>query len=145
MNFTDELKAKLLTAKSAEEVADIIRAAGQEVSTEDAAHIWEEISNHRKEEKTLSLDELAAVSGGADRDWVEVDCAATVEPNSWCYSDDACVKWDVTYENWPQDERCPTCGIYLYRKEDPFEAYYKRIAVRCICKKCGYNYVHHYV
>ena len=145
MNITDELKAKLLTAKSAEEVAEIIKADGQEISPEDAAHIWKEISDHRKEDKTLSLDELEAVSGGFDRDWITEDCAATVEPLSWCDTNDACFYWDVTYSSWPQDERCPNCGIYLYRKEDPFVAYYKSKAVRHICKKCGYNYIHHYV
>jgi bacteriocin-like protein len=145
LNLSEELKTKLLSAKSAEEVAEIIKADGQEIRSEDVAHIWKEIADHREEEKTLSIDELETISGGADRNWVESDCAATVEPYSWCGSNDACIKWDVTYEYWPQDERCPNCGIYLYRKQDPFEAYYKTIPVRHICKKCGYNYIHHYV
>ena len=65
-----------------------------------AGQIWNEISSHRKD-KELSLDELEAVSGGADRDWLTSGCAATVEPGSWCDSNDMCHVWDVTYDHIP--------------------------------------------
>lgn len=58
-----ELKEKLAKAKNREEVTDILKAEGQDVS--DADRIWNEIEKSRKEEeKSLSLDELEAVSGG---------------------------------------------------------------------------------
>lgn len=146
LNITNELKAKLLSARNAEEVTELVKAEGQEITAEEALHLWEEITKGKQQDgKELSIDELEAVSGGSDRDWVLDDCAATVEPYSWCKSDDACVVWDVTYDNYPLDERCPTCGTLLYSKQDPYEAYYKVIAVRHICKKCGYNIIDHYV
>ena len=83
---------KLLAAQSAEEAAAIAKAAGQEIAPEDIPHLWDEIGRRRERtDKTLSPDELEAVSGGdADRDWLEDGCAASVEPNSWCWTNDMC-------------------------------------------------------
>ena len=47
LNITDELKAKLLAAKSAEEVTELLKADGQEITPEDAAHLREEIERKR--------------------------------------------------------------------------------------------------
>ena len=94
--MNEALKSRLLGAENAEQAADILKEAGQTVTAEDIAHLWDEISSYRKA-KELSLDELEAVSGGADRDWLTDGCAATVEPKSWCDSNDSCIWWDVTY------------------------------------------------
>ena len=76
LNVTNELKAKLLAAKSAEEVTAIIKAEGQKLSPEDAAKLWEEIEKVLDGRK-LSRDELAAVSGGRDMpDYLNHECAA---------------------------------------------------------------------
>ena len=110
INITDELKAKLLAAASAEEAVGLVKAAGQEITAEDAARLWDKIEATRKESlREFSPDELEAVSGGADRDWLQVGCAATVEPNSWCGCDDWCEIWDVSYVNSPA-RVCPHCG-----------------------------------
>ena len=37
LHLTNELKAKLLAAKSAEEVTELLKADGQEITAEDAA------------------------------------------------------------------------------------------------------------
>ena len=112
LNITNELKAKLLAAKSAEEVADLLKADGQEVEPDDAEKLWMEVTKKRqKNDRKLYVDELDAVSGGADRDWLEVGCAATVEPGSWCGSNDWCAIADVTYENSP-NKVCLYCGRY---------------------------------
>ena len=62
----------------------------------------------------LSVDELEAVSGGADRNWVTEGCAATVEYGSWCGSNDRCVVRDVTYSFEPTSHLCPNCGKHMY-------------------------------
>ena len=100
--ITKELKAKLLAAQDVNEVTALLKAEGQGISPEDAERLWEEILRKReKDGKELSLDELEAVSGGADRDWLTSGCAATVEPGSWCDSNDMCHVWDVTYDHIP--------------------------------------------
>ena len=107
LQMTNELKAKLLDAKSAGEVTALVKAAGQEITAEDAAHLWEEISRKRGQDgKELSLDELEAVSGGS-RNWAEYSCQATVEDDSWCWSNDACWYDDVVYEDFNAAEKCP--------------------------------------
>ncbi|MBR3341704.1 MAG: hypothetical protein IKG30_08785 [Clostridiales bacterium] len=40
---TDELKAKPLTAKSADEAAGLVKAEGQEITVEETAILWDEI------------------------------------------------------------------------------------------------------
>ena len=139
LNITNELKAKLLAAKSAEEVTELVKAAGQEITAEDAAHIWEEISRKREQDgKELSLDELEAVSGGADRNWATQGCAATVEYGSWCDSNDYCSIWDVTYDNPPLGSKCPNCGTSLYRSYEIDYPYMREVAYKR-CKNCGYK------
>ena len=120
------LKSRLLGAENAEQAADILKEAGQTVTPEDIAHLWDEISSYRKV-KELSLDELEAVSGGADRDWLTDGGAATVEPYSWCKSNDTCFIVDVVYAHQPVGI-CPYCGGYQYSR--PSVAEY-------VCAKCG--------
>jgi hypothetical protein len=78
----------------------------------------------------LSLDELEAVSGGADRDWLTDGCAATVEPGSWCRSDDSCYEWDVEYLHEP--EKVCVCGGYMYNSRSTNDYYYYKCIV---CQK----------
>ena len=63
--FTDELREKLLTAGSAEELAELLKADGQEVEPDDVEKLWAEVTkNRQKDDRKLSVDELDAVSGG---------------------------------------------------------------------------------
>ena len=130
----EELKPKLLQAKSAEEVAGLPKNAGMDESK--AGQIRNEISSHRKD-KELSLDELEAVSGGADLDWVTDGCAATVEAGSWCGTNDSCVWIDVQYDHPPVKDPCPQCGGQMYMDQVEYEskgnAYYYRKCLRCGC------------
>ena len=41
LNITNELKAKFLAAQNAEEAAALVKSNGQEITSEDAAHLWE--------------------------------------------------------------------------------------------------------
>ena len=125
--MNEELQSRLFRARSAEQVAELLTAAGQEISAEDVDHIWQEIEHH-KTNVELSLDELDAVSGGADRDWAVDDCAATVEQGSWCDSNDKCILIDVTYEHLPCGD-CPYCDGKVYGYS-VWEGVFK-------CKKCG--------
>ena len=113
INITTELKIKLLAAKSAEEVTELIKADGQEITTEEAKQFFEKLQE-RKADKNLSLDELEAVSGG--RDWVTEGCAATVEFNSNCWgTDGGCIMIHYTYTRLPTThDRCPMCGAEVY-------------------------------
>ena len=135
LNITGELKTKLLTAKSAGEAAALLKDAG--VDAPMATQIWNELCAHRGD-KELSLDELEAVSGGADRNWVKDGCAATVEPGSRCGSNDACWKWDVTYDNAPTTMVCPLCGKNLYYEETDYAARPGDDVNHYRCK-CGYT------
>ena len=132
INITEELKAKLIAAKSAEEVAALVKADGQEITAKGAEQLLKEIGTH-KPGSELSLDELESVSGGADRDWVTDGCAATVEADSWCSSNDGCFIWDITYSREPESEMCPKCRINTYIDyKTSTRTIYK-------CPRCGYT------
>ena len=108
---------KAMKAASAEEAAELVKADGWEITPEDAGHLWEEITRRRGQDgKELSPDELEAVSGGADRNWVTDGCAATVEYGSHCGSNDKCIVWDVTYDFQPTGHLCPNCGKNMYKQ-----------------------------
>ena len=65
LNITKELKAKLLAAQSEEEVTELLRADGREITAEESEKLWEEIEHIREaEDRKLSKDELDAVSAG---------------------------------------------------------------------------------
>ena len=65
MDMTNELKIKLLAAKNAEEVTELLKANGREITAEEAEKLWEEIEHIREAEgRKLSKDELDAVSAG---------------------------------------------------------------------------------
>ena len=120
----NELREKLNNAKSLDEVKEIVK--GQPGL--DAEKIWAEIERHQsnKSEK-LDLEELDAVSGGADRDWQKDGCAATCEYGSWCGSNDYCQIWDVTYDNfW---KTCPDGHEHEYKDH--------------VCIRCGYAPFHY--
>ena len=120
------LKEELSKAGSLEETKDILKGCPDV----DAERVWQELDAHRssKSEK-LDLNELDAISGGADRDWTKDGCAATCEFGSWCWSNDRCLSWDVTYDNFwikcpdGQDHvfvnlHCTRCGFV-----EPYEGY----------------------
>lgn len=134
--MNEALKSRLLGAENAEQAADILKEAGQTVTAEDIAHLWDEISSYRKD-KELSLDELEAVSGGADRDWLTDGCAATVEPKSWCDSNDSCIWWDVTYDHEPANVICPKCGAFMYVNWVDYDPNPSNDTYHYKCKNCG--------
>ena len=147
INMTKELKKKLLAAQSAEEVAELVKADGQELTAEDNERIWEEITKRReKDVRTLSLDELEAVSGGSEyRNWPVDGCAASVEPDSMCWSNDACSVSEVEYTDPPIDNigiwdvsTCPDCGGYLYFFQY-LDAAKHQAVVRC--PRCGHKHI----
>ena len=137
-SITNELKTKLLAAQSGGEAAAILKAAGQEITPEDAARLMGEIEKrYEPEGRELSLDELEAVSGGSEeRDWALFGCDSTVEINSWCGSHDACIVWSVEYIHEPRKGRCPNCNNdnnYLYiAATTPAHTIYR-------CRFCDYQ------
>ena len=139
LNNTDELKAKLLAAQSAEEVMEIVRAAGDEITAEEAKQFFENLQE-RKTDKTLSPDELEAVSGG--RDWVTEGCAATVEAGSNCWgTDGGCIVVHYTYFREPTTrDRCPMCGdrVYYEGKYGVSTGFLQGYTWKeFLCRKCG--------
>ena len=112
-------KARLSEANSLEEVEDALKDSPEL----DAKRVWQELQNRRSNmSQLLDLNELDAVSGGADRDWKKDGCAATCEASSWCWSNDYCMVWDVTYDHFwaccPDghdhvfvDDVCTRCGF----------------------------------
>ena len=136
-----EQKSKLMLAESIDEIRDIITKAGGEISSEDAEHLWNEIK-HMKESRGQEIDddEMDAVAGGADRDWVKDGCAATCEPGSWCGSNDKCLSWSVTYDNFWKTcpDGTPHKWKYLFPKEIDGLPQYVGVEAK-VCKKCGYT------
>ena len=93
----------------------------------------EEFREYLLQGQEISDEELDAVSGGADRDWLKDGCSATVEPGSWCWSDDFCYTWDTTYDHDPCG-KCPKCGGIMYIDKN----YGNRMYMEK-CKSCGYT------
>lgn len=131
-NNRKELEAKVAAAKSPEEIENILKAAGETISPEDAAELFEKVQA-RKTDKALSLDELEAVSDGADRDWLVDGCAATVEDGSHCRSNDKCIIGSVIYEH-PPVSVCRRCGGVVYRASSEWSFIEE---LRCV--NCGPN------
>ena len=52
----EELKKKALEAASAEEIMEILKAAGEEITAEEAAKLFEK-AQAKKTDKELSMDE----------------------------------------------------------------------------------------
>ena len=131
MKIINENRNKLLLAESTDEIKDIVTKAGGEISAEDAEQLWNEIK-HVKESlgQEIDDDEMDAVAGGADMDWAKDGCAATCEWDSWCFSNDKCDYWSVTYDNFY--DTCPDGTPHEFR-------YLGQYATKeWKCKKCGY-------
>ena len=122
-----EVLQQLRLANDADEVKAIIAESNDALSTNELEHILQEVERHGSSESTrLDLDELDAVSGGADRDWQKDGCTATCEGGSWCWSNDRCAVWDVTYDNfW---STCPDGSEHEWCAGAGY-----------VCVKCGYN------
>ncbi len=134
--LSKELIEKLSKAQSQDEVNELLKAAGCE--EEDAAQIWEELSRKREAgESVLSLEELDAVSGGVDRDWLTEKCAATVEPGSHCWSNDRCYLDEVIYTNPPTSIPCSICGTHLYYVYTDFDSNPSDDVNHYKCPNCG--------
>lgn len=131
-----ELKKKTAAAASAEEITEIFKDAGIDLTEEKAADLFEKAKAH-KSDKELSADELETVSGGADRDWLTDGCAATVEPGSWCGSEDSCSIWDVTYDNEPSKLLCPKCGVNLCLEYVDYDTNPNDDTYHYRCPNCG--------
>ena len=118
--ISNETKEKLIAAQTLEEVKGLLK----DEPGLDPVKVYEEINKHRHADATkLDLEELDAVSGGADRDWEKDGCAATCEWNSWCGSNDFCNLWDVTYDNfWA---KCPDGHEHV-------------LDIFSVCTRCGY-------
>ena len=104
----EELKKKAMKAASAEDVMEIVRAAGEEITAEEAKKFFETLKKSQADQE-LSLDELEAVSGGA-RNAATEGCAATVEADSNCVFTDFCSIVFTLYDVAPVNGNCTQCG-----------------------------------
>ena len=144
LNISNELKTKLIEAKSAEEVAEVLQAAGQVATAEEAAHLWERIKRDRElSSKELSPDELAAFSAGEDRDWLRDGCAATVEGGSDCWGTDKCGLLPVTYKHAPTRHKCSVCGGILYSNGATGGGFFEELVYHYKCASCGAQFKTH--
>ena len=121
--FDDAIRQRLAEVKDLEEVKDVLK----DFPDLNPEQVYREVESHRSNmSERLDLDELDAVSGGADRDWKKDGCAATCEPSSWCGSNDQCFVFDVTYDNfWVC---CPDGHDHVFHKH--------------VCTRCGYVEAH---
>ena len=138
----EELKKKTLAAASAEEIMEIMKAAGEEITAEEAERFYEKVQD-KKTDRELSLDELEAVAGGEDRDWLRDGCAATVEAGSDCYGTDMCGLWPVTYEHRPTRHKCSVCGGILYSNGSTGGGFFEEEVYHYKCASCGAQFKTH--
>ncbi len=110
----NELRAKLSIAKDIEEVKAMLGEVGEAVLAEYAERIWEEIEFHRSGEKRkLDKNELDAVTGGYNRNWIDDGCAATCEKTGLFWLNDLCYAFSVTYDE--SHSACINGGRHDYR------------------------------
>ena len=128
--FSKELKDRLKQANSLSEVRSILHEHRHDPSM--AEPVWTEIEHFRQE---VSPEELEAVTGGADRDYLKEGCAATVEAGSKCWTNDACEIWSVTYDNCPTKLKCPDCGGMLCLWDNKWDSL--TYCPRYNCANCG--------
>ena len=108
-----EIRARLQKAANLDEVKAILTEAGTDYTPEEAERILQEIEHHRPSDKRkLDPDEMDAVAGGADRNWVDDGCAATCEDGSHCWTSDKCYWLDVTYNEF--HDACVDGGHHDY-------------------------------
>ena len=138
----EELKKKTLAAASAEEIMEIMKAAGEEITAEEAERFYEKVQD-KKTDRELSLDELEAVAGGEDRDWLRDGCAATVEAGSDCYGTDMCGLWPVIYEHRPTRHKCSVCGGILYSNGSTGGGFFEEEVYHYKCASCGAQFKTH--
>ena len=138
----NELKKKAMEAASAEEIMEIMKAAGEEITAEEAERFYEKVQD-KKTDRELSLDELEAVAGGEDRDWLRDGCAATVEAGSDCYGTDMCGLWPVTYEHRPTRHKCSVCGGILYSNGSTGGGFFEEEVYHYKCASCGAQFKTH--
>lgn len=125
-----------MNAENSEEVQQILKQNGYEVSSE-RSRIILEIAKEHAESEQLSMDELSAVSGGAEtRDYATQGCAATVENGSRCWgTDGGCWSANIDYDHEPMTRACPRCGAHTFymAKQD----YYSDLRSMYGCRNCG--------
>lgn len=130
MEVTKELKEKLLNANSEKEVKSLLSGSTEEKASE----IWQEIEAYHGAMglEKVDDDELEAVSGGEDRDWLKEGCSSTAKVGELCLRNDSCSLWTITYSNF---DPCPSGGIHEWVEEKRFyEDAHQFIQYRC--KKC---------
>ncbi len=135
MEITKELREKLLTANSEEEVKALL---GDQATEEEKAKVWNEIQRKRSQENLEAADddELEAVNGGLcifngeyASDGKEVGCLAN------------------DYTDWSEANKycCPNNEAGGWKHEFVFDqAFFNDRHVRVIkykCKKCSYTKV----
>ena len=129
MEITKELKEKLLKANSEEEVKAIL---GDEATQEEAAFVWEKVQAKKAEIlEAVDDDELEAVNGGADRDYLKDGCADTVN-SDWCWFTDLCAGPYITYSNY---DPCPKGGNHDWKYTTENVIGKKNPIMKCT--KCG--------
>ena len=135
MNFADysnELLDQIKDAKSREEIESHLKDAQVAYTSDDLDKFWLKVSGTPVDVSELSDDEMDAVAGGDDIDLNREPCAATVENGSWCWSNDACKMFEVTYKNW-----WAVCDKSPYGKHcwEKVISNFRRSEMRC--KFCG--------
>ncbi len=131
MEITKELREKLLNANSEEEVKALL---GDAVKEEEAAAIWKEIEALKAapDLKKMDDDELEAVSGGADRDYLKDGCLSSTN-DSWCWANDTCDRFWITYSNY---DPCPKGGNHEWVKTVHRGLFGEWNGVYMKCRKC---------
>lgn len=137
----EELEKKAQAAKSADEIKELLKAEGHEVTQEQAEALYREARVRAGGVYKLSLDELDAVTGG--RDYLTDGCAATVEPGSDCWNKDGgCFLSYYQYTNKPIKVRCPKCNAWVAAQDSYYVnyGYYDNRSgfyYRYKCRNCG--------
>ena len=128
MEITKELREKLLTANSEEEVKALL---GDEVTAADAAFVWEKLQAKKDEGalEALDDDELEAVSGGYEEaaNGHEVGCDTIFWYSDWKEANEKCCA-ENSEGGWYHD----------FKKVREFYRGYV-LLFDMKCKYCGYT------
>ena len=122
-------------AETAEQFYDSLINEGYTLAEDQAKKLYELETQSTPEE--VSEDELAAVSGGHDRDYATDGCAATVEYGSDCWNTDGgCWLINIDYDHMPLKDKCPWCGFQtVYMSHEGVNVFYYT------CRTCECEFI----
>ncbi|MCR4688028.1 MAG: hypothetical protein K5745_00595 [Saccharofermentans sp.] len=136
---SEELRNKLMSATTQEEVCELIKAEYPDIEPEALDKITDEFLKYVAN-RELSMDELDAVAGGA-RNYRDDGCKGDYK-DEFCWFNDHCAAAIITYYNYDSHYKCPRCGANLYFWDTVSEGIAQTKFSRYNCYNCNGFFKH---